>query len=147
MPAASFVMVWIVSLPPISRLAPAAIVTTDASTMRSLPEVANLPALTFVGPVYVLEPARVRVPVPAFVMPKPPPPMTPPRARVLSLTVTVRLAPSVIAPVVCVRLAVPVKVRSAPSATALVIVAATAASRVPPSIFSRPAVPPLPPKA
>ena len=65
----------------------------------------------------------------------------------LPLTVMVRLAPRVTAPVVWVRLAVPVKVRSAPSVTALVIVAATEASRVPPLMVNMPAEPPLPPKA
>ena len=79
-----------------------------------------------------MAPASVSVPAPALVSPKPDPPMTPPSDNVLAATVSVRLAPSVIAPVVCVRLAEPVKVRSAPNVTALVTVAATEASKTPP---------------
>ena len=71
----------------------------------------------------------------------------PPRESVLALTVIVREAPSVTAPVVWVRLAVPAKVRSPPKVTAFVIAAATDASRVPPLMVRSPAVPPLPPKA
>ena len=80
-------------------------------------------------------------------MPTPAPPTTPESVSVLALTVMVRSAPRVTAPVFCVRLAVPVKVRSAPSVTALVIVATTEASRVPPLIVRSPAVVGLPPNA
>ena len=73
--------------------------------------------------------------------------MMPPNERMLPLTVIVRLAPNVTAPVVWVRLFEPVKTRSVPNVTALVIVAATEASRVPPLIVRRPAVVGLPPKA
>ena len=65
----------------------------------------------------------------------------------LPFTVIVRDAPSVMAPVVCVRLAEPVKTRSVPSVSALVIVALTEASTVPPLTVKVPAVPPLPPRA
>ena len=80
-------------------------------------------------------------------MPKVLPPMMPPSDSVLPLTVKERLAPRVMAPVACVRLFEPVNVRSPPNVTALVIVAATEASRVPPLMVSMPAVAPLPPKA
>ena len=74
--------------------------------------------------------------------------MMPPRESVLPLTVMVRLVlPREIAPVVWVRLEEPVNVRFVPSVMALVIVAATEASRVPPLMVRVPAVPPLPPKA
>ena len=94
-----------------------------------------------------MTPASSRVPAPALVMPNVTPPMTPPRESLLPPTVIVRAAPSVMAPVVCVRFAVPVKVKSVPSVIALVIVALTEASTVPPLIVKVPAVPPLPPRA
>ena len=87
------------------------------------------------------------MPAPALVSPNAAPEMTPFSLRTLALTVTRRDAVSVIAPVFWVRLAVPRKVRSAPSVTALVIVALTEASNEPPLTVSRPAEPPLPPKA
>ena len=96
-----------------------------------------------------MTPERMSVPTPCFAMPMPAlPPMTPPSVTVLPLIWMIRLAaPSVIAPVFWVRLAVPVNSRLPPKFTALVIVAATVASRVPPLMLSEPAVPPLPPKA
>ena len=81
------------------------------------------------------------MPAPALVSERPLPPMTPPRASVLAETVIVRSAPSAIAPVVCVRLAVPTKVKSAESVSALLMLNAPAASRLPPS---RVTVVPLP---
>ena len=50
-PVAWFVSVWMVSMPPISRVAAAATVTADVSAIRSLPKVASVPAETTVAPV------------------------------------------------------------------------------------------------
>ena len=88
-----------------------------------------------------MAPESVSVPAPALVSEKPLPPMTPPSASVLADTVIVRFAPSVIAPVVCVRFAVPTKVKSDDSVRTLLMLTALAASRLPPLTVS---VVPLP---
>ena len=76
-------------------------------------------------------PASVKVPAPALVRANAPP-TTPPKESVFAVVVIVRAAVKVIAPVVCVRLAVPVKSRLAPSESAFVTVRAEAASSEPP---------------
>ena len=77
-------------------------------------------------------PESVSAPAPAFVSEKPLPPMMPPRASVLAEAVMMRFAPSVIAPVFCVRFAVPTKVKSEESVSALLMLNAPVASRLPP---------------
>ena len=42
--------VWMVSVPPICSVAPEETVTAEVSAMRSLPEVASVPAETVVAP-------------------------------------------------------------------------------------------------
>ena len=96
----------------------------------------------------MFRPVSLSAPAPALVSVKAEgPAMLPFSVSWLAATVIVRLAPRVIAPVFCVRLAVPAKVRLAPSVRALVIVASRAASSVPPLTVSVPTVVPLPPKA
>ena len=77
--------------------------------------------------------------------------MTPPRVSVplpKALWMIERLAaPSEMAPVFCVRLALPLKFRLPPKVIGLVMVAPTIASSVPPLMISVPGVEPLPPKA
>ena len=77
-------------------------------------------------------PESVSEPAPALVREKPLPPMTPPSVSVLAETVIVRFAPSVIAPVLCVRFDVPTKVKSDDSVRTLLMLTALAASRLPP---------------
>ena len=81
------------------------------------------------------------MPAPALVKAKPAPAMAPPSVSVFAETVIVRFAPSVIAPLVCVRFAVPTKVKSEDSARTLLMLTALAASRLPPSTVT---VVPLP---
>ena len=123
--------------PTVSELAPSAKV--PAVTVKA-PELArtleapsvSVPPLRIVPPSYVLAPDSVSEPAPALVSEKPPPPMTPPSVSVLAETVIVRFAPSVIAPVPCVRFAVPTKVKSDDSVRTLLMLTALAASRLPP---------------
>ena len=79
-----------------------------------------------------MAPESVSAPAPAFVSEKPLPPMMPPSVSVLAETVMIRFAPSVIAPVFCVRFAVPTKVKSEESVSALLMLNAPVASRLPP---------------
>ena len=93
-------------------------------------------------------PPRTRAPEPFLVMTRTNPLTAPFSVSVLPLTVMMRLLPPrLIAPVFWVRFAVPVKTRFPPRAMALVIVALTEASSVPPLMLSVPAELPLPPKA
>ena len=71
----------------------------------------SVPPVIVVAPVYELAPVRVSVPAPALVRPKLPD-TTPPTVRMLALTVTVRLAPRVTAPVPRFSAFEPVKVKS-----------------------------------
>ena len=90
--------------PPLRATVPAA--APSASGAFTL----TVPALRMNPPLKVLAPPRVRVPAPALVRLKAPP-MMPPTCRVLALTVTVRLAFNVTAPVPRLSELVPVKVK------------------------------------
>ncbi len=107
----------------------------------------KVPAERVRPPPKVLAPPRMSLPAPDFVTPKPAPEMSPLSVSVFAATLIAREPVRVMAPLFCVRLAVPTKSRVAPSETALVIVAATDASSEPPLTVRSPAVPPAPPKA
>ena len=82
--------VWMVSSPPISSVAPPAMVTPDVVERRLSPVVASLPALTVVAPAKVLAPPSVRVPLPDLVRP---PLLTTPLKVTFEAVVRVRVAP------------------------------------------------------
>ena len=113
------------------------------------PESLREPALTVTVPeVVATMPPKTSAPAPALVIPMPALVTEPLSVSVLPLTVMVRLAPPrLITPLFWVRFAVPVNTRLAPKVIALVIVASTEASRMPPASPRVPAVEPLPPKA
>ena len=89
----------------------------------------KVPAERVRPPPKVLAPPRMSLPAPDFVMPKPAPETRPLSVSVFAATLIAREPVRVMAPVFCVRLAVPTKSRVAPSEIGLVIVAATEASR------------------
>ena len=89
-----------VSVPPPEMVAPLATSRTPVEPALQEPESSTLPALTVIGPVWLLSPARVSVPVPSLMSDKAPAPLrSVPEKLVLALlppAVSVAAAPELV---------------------------------------------------